>query len=180
MTCSNSLKSIRILESGSPCHPLLVFGRASSNYMATDRNNGSNGRGAERLSRRQLNHAQSVGESVDQFAKYVVAIYAALDSKEFIDATFQLLQAATPGCFASTMLRHIDSRGALWMSSNGLRLEAETIEHFYRDHPGYHFLRGASRNQDSAHERRFARRRGIADVAFLLAFTCYRWVGGML
>jgi DNA-binding CsgD family transcriptional regulator len=133
------VKSCRSLEAGSLCHPLLVFGRAPSNYMATDRNNGSNGRGAQRLSRRQLNHAQSVGESVDQFAKYVVAIYAALNSKEFINATFQLLQAATPGCFTSTMLRHIDG-GALWMSSNGLRLEAETTEHFCRDHPGYHFL----------------------------------------
>ncbi len=108
--------------------------------MATDRNNGSNGRGAERLSRKRLNHARSVGESVDQFAKYVVAIYAALDGKEFISATFRLLQAATPGCFASTMLRRIDSQGALWICSNGLRLETETIEHFYRDHPGYHFL----------------------------------------
>jgi hypothetical protein len=134
------VKSCRSLEAGSLCHPLLAYGHAFPNDMATDRNNGSNARGTEGFSRRRLNHAQPVGESLDQFAKYVVAIYSALDSKAFTNATFRLLQAATPGCPTSIMLRHMDSQGALWISSNGLRLEAETIEGFYRDHPDYHYL----------------------------------------
>ena len=69
-----------------------------------------------------------------------MAIYAALDSKQFINAAFRLLQAAAPGCFASTIQRHIDSRGALWVSSNGLRLKAGNLEDFYRAHPGHRFL----------------------------------------
>jgi hypothetical protein len=81
-----------------------------------------------------------VAERVDQFAKYLVTTYGAPDSKEFIDATFRLLQAATPGCFVSMMLRHIDWQGSLWISSNGLQLNCETIENFYRDHPCYQLL----------------------------------------
>ena len=136
-SCSIPLKPIRDLKTDPARHPLLVFG--FSDDMATDRNNGANGRGAIRLSRQS--NAKPVIENVDQFAKNVAAVYGALDSKEFINATFRLLQAAAPGCFAWMMVRYSDSRGAVCMSSNGLRLEDEMIaKRFYHDYPGYRFL----------------------------------------
>jgi DNA-binding CsgD family transcriptional regulator len=138
-SCSIPLKPIRNFKADSPRYPILVFGRTFSDDMATDRNNGANGRGAIRLSRQS--NAKPVIENVNQFAKNVAAVYGALDSKEFINATFRLLQAAAPGCFAWMMLRYSDSRGAVCMSSNGLRLEDEMIaKRFYHDYPGYRFL----------------------------------------
>jgi DNA-binding CsgD family transcriptional regulator len=105
----------------------------------SSRNNGANGRGAVRLSR-QRNQPKPIGENVSQFTKNVAALYRALDSEEFINATFQLLQAAAPGCFAWMMLRYSDSRSAVCMSSNGLRFEDESAKHFYHDYPGHRFL----------------------------------------
>ena len=136
--CSIPLKSICNLKAESPCHPGLVFGRTFSDDMATDRNNGANGRGAIRLSRQS--NAKPVGENVNQFYKNVAAVYGALDSKEFINATFRLLRAAAPGCFGCMMLRYSDSRSAVCMSSNGLRLEDEIAEHFYHDYHDCRFL----------------------------------------
>ena len=137
-SCSIPPKAILNLKGDSPRYPILVFGRTFSDDMATDRNNGAKGRGAIRLSR-QLN-AKPVGENVNQFAKNVAAVYGALDSKEFINATFRLLQTAAPGCFAWMMPRYSDSRGAVCISSNGLQVSDESAEHFY-DYPGYRFLR---------------------------------------
>jgi DNA-binding NarL/FixJ family response regulator len=97
--------------------------------MATHRSNGAKAGGAIRISR-QLN----------QFAKNLAAVCGALDSDEFINATFRLLRAAAPGCSAWMMLRYCDSRGAICMSSNGLRLEDDIAKHFYHDYPGYRFL----------------------------------------
>ena len=105
--------------------------------MGTDRHSRANRRGALRLSR-QFNQAKR--KNVNQFARKVAALYGALDSNEFINATFRLLQAAAPGCFVWMMLRHSDSRGAVCVSSNGLRVEDESAAHFCNNYPGYRFL----------------------------------------
>ena len=127
-SCSIPPKAILNLKGDSPRYPILVFGRTSSDDMATDRNNGAKGRVAIRLSRQS--NAKPIGENVNQFAKNVAAVYGALDSKEFINATFRLLQTAAPGCFAWMMPRYSDSRGAVCISSNGLQVSDESAEHF--------------------------------------------------
>jgi DNA-binding CsgD family transcriptional regulator len=106
--------------------------------MATDRTNAANGRGAIRLSRQT--NVKPVGTNVNQFAKNVAAVYGALDNKEFISATFRLLEGAAPACFAWVMRRYSDSRGAVCVSSNGLRIQDEIADHFYHDYHDYRFL----------------------------------------
>jgi hypothetical protein len=139
MSCSILLRSTRNWKADLRCYPVLAFGNIFPGDMATDQNRGANVGGAKRISR-QSNHVKRVGENVNHFAKNVAAVCGALDSNEFINATFRLLRAAAPGCSAWMMLRCCNSRGAICMSSNGLRVEDEIAKHFYRDYPGYRFL----------------------------------------
>jgi DNA-binding CsgD family transcriptional regulator len=70
----------------------------------------------------------------------LIAVHAAISEDEFAHAVFRLLLTATPGAFASAMVRTVNSKGALWFDSLGRRIETDDAEVLYRDHPGHEYL----------------------------------------
>ena len=69
--------------------------------------------------------------------KALLQLYAETEPEPFIRAVFALLQATTPGCCCSVMLRCYHAWGAVWFDTMGHRVEGKSMETMLHEHPGY-------------------------------------------